>query len=145
MKQDFCELAMQKPSYSHAGFLSFPSKGSTLNLSTICLCAIPSLVGLPRTGTKPSLGQLAIYFIKCENFLKSLLRIKTHSKISINDLLTYSNYEKYDIAKNNADWQGYASDVNLSSLKWLIKWRNTKQSNVFSTQSITVDCDSLKI
>ena len=40
---------------------------------------------------------LTIYFIKWENFLKSLVKIKTHAKISINDLLTYSNYEKYDI------------------------------------------------
>jgi hypothetical protein len=29
-------------------------------------------------------------------------------------------------------------------LKWLIKWRNTKQSKYFSAQSITVDCDSLR-
>jgi transposase len=35
------------------------------------------------------------------------------------------------------------TDVNLSSLKWLMKWRNTKQSKHFSAQSITVDCDSL--
>jgi hypothetical protein len=31
-------------------------------------------------------------------------------------------------------------NVNLSS----IKWRNTKQSNHFNAQSITVDCDFLK-
>jgi hypothetical protein len=38
------------------------------------------------------LGRSAIYFVKWKNFLKSLVKINTYAKISINDLLTYSNY-----------------------------------------------------
>jgi hypothetical protein len=50
---------------------------------------------------------LAIYFIKWENVLKSLVKIKKHTlkSQSMTYFKTYSNYGKYDIVyKNNADW-----------------------------------------
>ena len=70
------------------GFLSFPSKGRLFKFRWTCeryFFNIPSLVGLPRR--KIQNPWLAIYFINWENVLKSLVKIKRHAKISINDLL----------------------------------------------------------
>jgi hypothetical protein len=94
MEQDFGETRYEK-SPVFPGFLSFPSKGRIRwTCQRYSLWYIPPLVGLPRMGDTEAmwLGRSAIYFVKWENFLKSLVKINTYAKISINDLLTYSNY-----------------------------------------------------
>jgi hypothetical protein len=111
----------------------------SLNLWKIFFFNIPSLVGLPRR--KIQNPWLAIYFINWENVLKSLVKIKRHAKISINDLLInifqlWKIWHRLRIIQIDKDTIIRASDINLSSLKWLIKWWNTKQSKHFSAQSI---------
>jgi hypothetical protein len=82
MEQDFGELllAMRKPPYSQAFFPFRPKDGCSSIVESVndILFDIPSLVGLPRTGTiEAMISHVQIYFTKSENFLKSLVKIET--------------------------------------------------------------------